>query len=40
MEAELKKYYTMGQHLISIQPTGVFGKYEEKNDVALPERID
>ena len=39
MEAELKKYYTMGQHMISMQPTGVFGRYEEKNEVALPERL-
>ncbi len=40
LEAQLKRYYTINQHVMTIQPTGVFGLYEEKNDVALPERIE
>jgi len=34
------RYYGLNQHLMSIQPTGVFGMYEERNTVVLPTRFD
>jgi len=40
MESKLKRYYGLNQHLMSIQPTGVFGMYEERNTVTLPTRFD
>ena len=40
LEAKLRRYHSTNNHLMSIQPTGVFGLYEEKNDVRLPERIE
>jgi formylmethanofuran dehydrogenase subunit E len=40
MQDQLHKYHLLGQHLISIQPTGLFGMYEERNTVAMPERIE
>ncbi len=40
LEAHLKKYYALNQHLMSIHPTGVFGMYEERNTVPLPVRLD
>jgi hypothetical protein len=40
LEKELKPYYAISQHILTIQPTGVFGQYEESNDVKLPERFD
>ena len=40
MQNQLKKYYQLNQHIISIHPTGLFGMYEERNTVSLPERLD
>lgn len=39
LESQLRYYHPIDQHIISIQPTGVFGKYEEKNVIKLPERL-
>jgi hypothetical protein len=39
LEQKLKYYYPIDQHIISIQPTGVFGEYEEKNILDLPNRL-
>lgn len=39
LEEQLRPYYPVDQHLISIQPTGVFGDYELKNSVKLPPRL-
>ena len=39
LEEKLKFFFPIDQHIISIQPTGVFGEYEEKFDMALPVRL-
>ena len=39
VENQLKGYYPMGQLLVSIQPTGLFGEYEKKNTLQLHVRI-
>jgi hypothetical protein len=39
LETQLRYYHPIDQHIVSIQPTGVFGGYEEKNSVKLPERL-
>ena len=39
LEALLRFYHPIDQHIVSIQPTGVFGKYEERNRLKLPERF-
>ncbi len=39
LEEQIRPYYPVDQHLISIQPTGVFGDYEQKNSVKLPPRL-
>lgn len=39
LEERLKFFYPSDQHIVSIQPTGVFGEYEEKNEVVLPIRL-
>lgn len=39
LEEQLRFYYPIDQHIVSIQPTGVFGKYEERNTVNLPQRL-
>lgn len=39
LEEKLKYIYPIDQHIISIQPTGVFGEYEERSKVALPVRM-
>jgi hypothetical protein len=39
LEQQLRFYYPIDQHIISIQPTGVFGRYEERNQLNLPERL-
>lgn len=38
-ESLLRMYHPIDQHIVSIQPTGVFGGYEESNQVVLPKRI-
>jgi hypothetical protein len=39
LEEQIRPYYPVNQHLISIQPTGVFGDYEAKNTLQLPQRL-
>lgn len=39
LETQLRYYHPIDQHIVSIQPTGVFGGYEDKNTVRLPERL-
>jgi len=39
LEEQLHPYYPVDQHLISIQPTGIFGEYEKRNQLRLPERL-
>lgn len=39
LEVQLKQYYLIDQHFMSIQPTGLFGEYEKKNTVKLPPRL-
>ncbi len=39
LEQLLRYYYPIDQHIVSIQPTGLFGSYEEKNRLKLPERF-
>lgn len=39
VEEQLRPYYPAGQHLVSIQPTGVFGEYEQRNALQLPVRL-
>lgn len=39
IEKQLKPFYLNDQHVALIQPTGVFGEYEKKNVVDLPERL-
>eukprot|EP01038_Epipyxis_sp_PR26KG_P009372 gene9372-12628_t len=40
LEEQLRKFYLISQHIVSIQPTGVFGDYEKKNTISLPVRLD
>jgi hypothetical protein len=40
IEEQLKPFFHIGHHIISIQQTGLFGKYEERNSLVLPQRID
>lgn len=40
LERQLKPFHPLDQHLIAIQPTGVFGDYEQKNTLVLPQRLD
>jgi hypothetical protein len=40
MEEQLKKYHPNDHLIVSIQPTGVFGDYEKKNTLQLPQRLD
>eukprot|EP01034_Spumella_vulgaris_P021759 gene21759-27815_t len=39
LEEQLRPYFPQDQHLVSLQPTGVFGEYEKRNSVALPVRL-
>lgn len=39
LEKQLKFFYTLDQHTVSIQPTGLFGDYENRNSLKLPERL-
>lgn len=39
MEEQLTKYYFSDQHIVSVQPTGIFGNYEERNELQLPMRL-
>lgn len=39
LEEQLQPYYPVDQHLVSIQPTGLFGEYEKKNKLQLPVRL-
>lgn len=39
MDEVLTKFYTLNQHMVSIQPTGVFGEYEQRNMLKLPVRL-
>ena len=39
VEEVLKDFYLVSQHLVSIQPTGLFGNYEKRNSLALPPRL-
>mmetsp|Transcript_21535 Transcript_21535/g.31287 ORF Transcript_21535/g.31287 Transcript_21535/m.31287 type:complete len:870 (+) Transcript_21535:112-2721(+) len=39
LEQQLKFYHPIDQHIVSIQPTGVFGMYEERNVLNLPQRL-
>ncbi len=40
VEAQLKPYYLISQHLVSFDHTNVFGQYEERNQLLLPQRIN
>jgi hypothetical protein len=39
LEEQLRPYFPVDQHLVSIQPTGLFGEYEKRNMLQLPERL-
>lgn len=39
LEKQLRFYYTIDQHIVSIQPTGLFGDYETRNTLTLPQRL-
>jgi hypothetical protein len=39
LEEQIRPYFPLNQHLVSIQPTGIFGDYEVKNPLALPPRL-
>ena len=39
LENLLRYFHPIDQHVISIQPTGVFGEYEKRNTLKLPDRI-
>lgn len=39
LEEQLRPFYPVDQHLISLQPTGIFGEYEKKNSLVLPVRL-
>lgn len=39
LENLLRFFHPIDQHIISIQPTGVFGEYEKRNILKLPERV-
>jgi hypothetical protein len=36
---KLTPFYQTSQHIISLQPTGIFGEYEERNTLELPLRL-
>ena len=38
LERQLKPYYASGNWVMSIQPTGLHGLYEESNELDLPQR--
>lgn len=40
VEAQLKRFAPADHLLVALQPTGVFGEYEKKNTLTLPQRID
>jgi len=39
LEQMLKYYYLIDQHIVSIQPTGIFGDYDNRNTAKLPEKM-
>ncbi len=39
LEEQIRPYFPLNQHLVSIQPTGIFGDYEVKNPLVLPPRL-
>lgn len=39
LEKQLQRYYLTDQHIALIQPTGIFGEYEQRNAVELPMRL-
>jgi hypothetical protein len=39
LEEQLQRYYSLDQHIISFDPTGVFGEYEQRNTLQLPVRL-
>ena len=39
LESQLRFFYSIDQHIISIQPTGLFGSYETRNILELPQRL-
>ncbi len=39
LEQQLRPYFPQDQHLVSLQPTNVFGEYEKRNQVTLPVRL-
>ncbi len=39
-ESQLKRFPPDNHFLVSLQPTGVFGEYEKKNTLVLPQRLD
>lgn len=40
LEEQLRYFHPIDQHIVSIQPTGVFGEYEARNKLKLPQRLD
>lgn len=39
LEQQLRPYFPIDQHIVSMQPTGIFGEYEKRNQLALPQRL-
>lgn len=39
LEEQLRHFFPIDQHIVSIQPTGMFGDYEIKNQLQLPVRL-
>ena len=35
----LSPFYQLNQHLIAMQPTGIFGEYEARNTLVLPQHL-
>ena len=40
VETQLRPYYSISQHLVSFDATNIFGQYEERNHLQLPQRIN
>ncbi len=39
LEGQLRRYYLLNQHLVTMESLTVFGDYEKKNTVVLPARL-
>ena len=39
LEQQLRPYFPIDQHLVSMKPTGIFGEYEKRNQLTLPQRL-